>query len=254
MKASPQDRYRTTQEQLSDGYPTGLNWIRNSYERLSKQSIPDDKKRLLKDDEDRKKGYHYILTVIDVLSKYAWTVPLKSKSKRETADLIAEIISKSGRHPKNLQTDMGKEFYNADVQKLLQIHNINHYFMYSIMKASAIKRFNRMLKNYMWKQFTLSSSYNWIDLLWRLVSNYNTWKHLFKIVKVQRANPVTYLLKDYRGTTITGAFYKHELHHATYPDVFLVEKGLRRKGDEVYVMWLGFDKSNNSWIHKNNVI
>jgi len=25
------------------------------------------------------KGYHYILTVIDVLSKYAWAVPLKSK-------------------------------------------------------------------------------------------------------------------------------------------------------------------------------
>jgi len=25
------------------------------------------------------KGYHYILTVIDVLSKYAWAVPLKMK-------------------------------------------------------------------------------------------------------------------------------------------------------------------------------
>jgi len=32
----------------------------------------------------RFKGYHYILTVIDVLSKYAWTVPLKSKSGSET--------------------------------------------------------------------------------------------------------------------------------------------------------------------------
>jgi len=57
------------------------------------------------------KGYHYILTVIDVLSK-----PLRSKSGNETA--ITEIIRKSGRHPKNLQTDMGKEFYNADVQRL----------------------------------------------------------------------------------------------------------------------------------------
>ncbi|CAL1671913.1 unnamed protein product [Lasius platythorax] len=26
------------------------------------------------------KGHNYILTVIDVLSKYAWAVPLKSKS------------------------------------------------------------------------------------------------------------------------------------------------------------------------------
>ncbi|KMQ92194.1 maverick integrase [Lasius niger] len=32
------------------------------------------------------RGYHYILTVIYVLSKYAWAVPLKSKGGRETAD------------------------------------------------------------------------------------------------------------------------------------------------------------------------
>jgi len=38
------------------------------------------------------KGYHYILTVIDVLSKYAWAVPLKSKSESETANAITEII------------------------------------------------------------------------------------------------------------------------------------------------------------------
>jgi len=56
------------------------------------------------------KGYHYILTVIDVLSKYAWAVPLKSKSGSETANAITEIIRKSGRHPKNLQTEWGRSF------------------------------------------------------------------------------------------------------------------------------------------------
>jgi len=39
----------------------------------------------------------------------------KSKSGSEMADAIAEIIRKSGRQPKNLQTDIQKEFYNADV-------------------------------------------------------------------------------------------------------------------------------------------
>ena len=34
-------------------------------------------------------------------------------------DAIAEIIQASGRCPKNLQTDIGKKFYNADVQKKL---------------------------------------------------------------------------------------------------------------------------------------
>ncbi|XP_024878631.1 uncharacterized protein LOC112458992 [Temnothorax curvispinosus] len=80
------------------------------------------------------------------------------------------------------------------------------------------------------------------------------WTEVFKIDKVQHTNPVTYLLEDYRGKSVAGAFYEYELHRATYPDVYLVEKVLRRRGDEVYVKWLGFDGSNNSWIHKDNVI
>jgi len=41
---------------------------------------------------------------------------------------------------------------------------------------------------------------------------------VFKIVKVQRTNPVTYLLEDYRGKSVAGAFYKHELHCAADSD------------------------------------
>jgi len=54
-------------------------------------------------------------------------------------------------------------------------------------------------------------------------------------VKVQRTNPVTYLLQDYRGKFIAGAFYEYELHRATHPDVYLAEKILRMRGNEVYV-------------------
>ncbi|XP_018393518.1 PREDICTED: uncharacterized protein LOC108772484 [Cyphomyrmex costatus] len=89
------------------------------------------------------RGRHYILTVIDVLSKYAWDVSLKSKGGSETADAIAEIIRESGRCPKNLQTDMGKKFYNANVQKVLKKHDINHYSTYSTLKVSVVERFNR---------------------------------------------------------------------------------------------------------------
>jgi len=45
------------------------------------------------------------------------------------------------------------------------------------MKASVVKRFNRTLKNDMWKMFTLNRNYKWIDLLSRLVWNYNARKH-----------------------------------------------------------------------------
>src|SRR5580765_5667788 len=123
------------------------------------------------------RGYHYILTVIDVLSKHAWAVPLKSKGGSETADAIAEIIQDSKRCPRNIQTDMGKEFYNADVQRLMRKHDINHYSTYSVLMASVVERFNRTLKNDMWKMFTLNGTYMWIDALPRLVSEYNARKH-----------------------------------------------------------------------------
>jgi len=45
----------------------------------------------------------------------------------------------------NFAINMGKNFYKANVQKLLKKHNINHYSIYSIMKAFVVERFNRML-------------------------------------------------------------------------------------------------------------
>jgi len=37
-----------------------------------------------------------------------------------------------------------------------------------------------------------------------------------EIFKVQRTNPVTYLLEDYCGKSIAETFYKYELHRAIY--------------------------------------
>ena len=49
---------------------------------------------------------------------------------------------------------------------------------------------------------------------------------MFKIVKVQKTNPVIYLLEVYRGKSIAGEFYEYELHRVANPDIYLVEKML----------------------------
>jgi len=71
---------------------------------------------------------------------------------------------------------------------------------------------------------------------------------VFTIVKIQRTKPITYLLQDYHRKSVAGAFYEHELHRVTHPDVYLVEKVL--EGDKVYVKWLGFDGSQFMDTHK----
>lgn len=75
---------------------------------------------------------------------------------------------------------------------------------------------------------------------------------LFKIVKMQITNPVTYKLEDMKGQPILGGFYDEELQRAKYHDIYLIEKVLRRKGNKVYVKWLGLDEK--SWIDSDNFV
>jgi len=117
-----------------------------------------------------------MLTVIDTFSKFAWVVPLKSKTAKEVTAAMSYIFNQ-GRLPKNLQTDNGKEFYNNQFSSLMQRHNINHYSTFSTLKASIIERFNRTLKGMMWKQFSLQGNYKWIHLYQDLVDMYNSKKH-----------------------------------------------------------------------------
>src|SRR6476660_4708791 len=58
-------------------------------------------------------GYRYMLTVIDILSKRAWAVPLKNKTGIEVADALKSIFKE--RKPQKIQVDQGKEFYNKTV-------------------------------------------------------------------------------------------------------------------------------------------
>ena len=65
------------------------------------------------------KGVKYLLTVLDVLSKYAWVVPMKNKTGAEQKRAF-ESIFKEWRKPLRLQTDKGSEFYNKSLQEYLK--------------------------------------------------------------------------------------------------------------------------------------
>jgi len=76
---------------------------------------------------------------------------------------------------------------------------------------------------------------------------------VFKIHEVKDTKPVTYILKDENNETIAGGFYEQELLKTKFKDVFLVEKVLKKKGSKLYVKWLGFPSSSNSWIDSKDV-
>lgn len=121
------------------------------------------------------KGYKYILTCIDVFSKYLWAIPIKSKSAENTAEALAKVFAE--RVPKMMQSDHGKEFENKTVQALLTKHGVRFFTTNSEFKAQVVERVNRTLKTRMWRYFTEKGHKKWIDVLQDLVHNYNTSFH-----------------------------------------------------------------------------
>lgn len=78
---------------------------------------------------------------------------------------------------------------------------------------------------------------------------------LFEIYRVQATQPPTYLIREINnGQKIIGCFYEPQLKKTLEKDVYLIEKIIRRRGDNVYVKWLNFDDSHNSWIAKSQLI
>jgi hypothetical protein len=122
------------------------------------------------------KNYKYILTVICTFSKFAFGVPLKSKRGIEIVSAFEKIFS-TGRICKNLQTDSGTEFYNHHFKEFLKKYSVNHYSTFTIMKASTVERFNRTIKNKLWRQFSLQGSYKWLKILPKLIKEYNNTFH-----------------------------------------------------------------------------
>ena len=64
-------------------------------------------------------GYHYILTCIDILSKYAWAFPLITKTGSDVIKIFDKIF-KDSRVPIKLQSDGGCEFNNFTFKKYLK--------------------------------------------------------------------------------------------------------------------------------------
>lgn len=123
-------------------------------------------------------GYHYILTCIDILSRFAWTVPVKSKSSKDMLVAIKRLFQKARpRHPQRLQTDKGKEFFNATVSAYLRERNVHHFASQSDQKAAVVERFNRTLKTRIWTYFTANNTKRYVDVLEDITSAYNNTLH-----------------------------------------------------------------------------
>lgn len=126
---------------------------------------------------DVNSNYRYILTVIDVMSKFSWCRALLNKKTTTVSAAMETIFIDSHRVPSKLHSDGGSEFKSKTFTALMRKYKIHHYQTYSELKASVVERYNRSLKEIMWKRFSLQGNYEWFDKLQEFVDFYNSRFH-----------------------------------------------------------------------------
>lgn len=125
----------------------------------------------------------YLLMVLDIFSKHGWIQPLENKNGLTVAHAFNRILRTSGRRPKYLWVDKGKEFYNTHFKEALRGRiGENHIKMYSVeseMKSSVCERWNRTVKDKLWRHFTAQNFTVYIPngLLKKVLNEYNNSFH-----------------------------------------------------------------------------
>ena len=79
--------------------------------------------------------------------------------------------------PRKLQTDMGKEFYNSHVKRVLNRYRVHHFSTDQPLKAQIVERFNRTLRETIKQSMAYRKSLDYISMLSDFLYGYNARPH-----------------------------------------------------------------------------
>jgi len=121
-------------------------------------------------------NYKFVLTVIDVFSKFLHIVPLKSKSGMVVTSAFKSILE-NPKYSKPVQiqpiwvrTDKGKEFLNRHFQDMLKNKGIHLQVCRNPdVKCSIVERAQRNVRDKLYRYFTYTNSNRYIDVLQKFV-------------------------------------------------------------------------------------
>ncbi len=132
------------------------------------------------------KGYNghkrYILTYIDIFSKYVEARALLNKKQGTVLEAVLDILSKlplpEFNTPSVIQSDNGAEF-QTQLESALNRINIKliHSSPYTPQSQGVIERFNRTLKSAIFEYMTRNDTNRYIDVLPLFIENFNNTIH-----------------------------------------------------------------------------
>jgi hypothetical protein len=127
--------------------------------------------------EKHNDGYRYALVAVDTFSRFAWMIPLKTKTGIEVAKALEDNILKRERYAR-LHVDKGREFYNVTVQNMLRRYDSQLYSTYgSNTHAVHAERCIRTLKNRLFRWMNFTNTWRWIEVVPKVMAAYNMASH-----------------------------------------------------------------------------
>ena len=127
---------------------------------------------LKKDDH----SFTFLLTVVDIFSRFALAIPIKSKKGPHVAAALEKAF-KVMKPPRKLQTDMGKEFYNCHVKRVLNRYRVHYFSTDQPLKAQIVEYFNRTLRETLKQSMAYRKSLDYISMLSDFLYGYNARPH-----------------------------------------------------------------------------
>jgi len=118
-------------------------------------------------------GNYVLFTAININSRYAYAYYSKNKETSTILNLL-DKFKNDAKEINKITADSGSEFTNKKVSDWFQDNNITLFFVIGDShKLGIINRFHRTLKEKILKYFIASGTTRWIDVIDKIIKNYN---------------------------------------------------------------------------------
>jgi hypothetical protein len=153
--------------------------------RLKQLSKPKSKPPIPVKPRKEPKEYSYLLTIIDVFSKYAFVFALETHTGVENAINLHELFTQKTQYnptpykPKLLLSDIGTELKNPHTNFVCKYNNVFQIYALPQRPLGIIERFNQTFKRKMKRAIYEGrmTKYNFTEMIRRLTTEYNSTTH-----------------------------------------------------------------------------
>jgi hypothetical protein len=200
-------------------------------------------------------GYHVIFNIINMNTKKSYSYPMKDKNAKSICENFNKFMKDVKITPTSISFDSGSEFNNNDFLKLLKDNEIQYIMFNKAVSYNAmyiIESFNRTLRNKLDKYMTTNDTNKWVDVLDKIVYNYNNTIHSTHGYKPGELDQEFYFDEDSANRKIEAL---ENLEYNIGDNVRISSKKdeLFKKGKKTYgkIIYEIIEKKGNGYIIKN---